>query len=49
MGLNFVKSLAFLLESSPSSEIGIYPKILSINLLEEEAFLQNLVSAMTIF
>ena len=36
------------LESLPSSEAGIYPKVPFIN-LEEEAFLQNLVSAMTIF
>ena len=47
--LTFVKSSGFPLDSLPSSETGIYPKFFFINLLEEEAFLQNLVSAMTIF
>ena len=46
--LTFVKSSGFSLESLPSSETGIYPKVLFIN-LEEEVFLRNLVSAMTIF
>ena len=46
--LTSVKSSGFSLESLPSSETGIYPKVLFIN-LEEEVFLRNLVSAMTIF
>ena len=43
-----MKSSGFPLESLRISEAGIYPKVLSINLLEEEASLQK-VDAMKNF
>ena len=39
--LTFVKSSGFPLESLPNSEIGIYPKVLSINHLEEKHFCET--------